>query len=53
VDFPAGSKGPPPQGQPGVVLVDIPASLPLGTYSVEVVAMGIGSGPGTTVNVVP
>jgi hypothetical protein len=39
--------------QRGAVLVDIPASLELATYSVQVVAMGIPSSPGTTVNVVP
>ena len=34
------------------VLVDIPASLAPGKYSVQVVAMGIPSTPGTTVTVV-
>ena len=36
---------------PGSVFVDIPATLPHGTYSVEVVAMGIPSRSGTAVEV--
>ncbi len=38
--------------KPGTVLVDIPTTLAPAAYSVQVVAMGIPSAPGTTVNVV-
>jgi hypothetical protein len=40
-------------GQRGAVLVDIPGSLELAAYSVQLVAMGIPSAAGTTVNIVP
>jgi hypothetical protein len=35
-------------GQQGNVLVDIPSTLPWGTYTVQVIAMGIPSAPRTT-----
>jgi hypothetical protein len=38
-------------GQPGSVLVDIPSGLEPGTYSVQLVSMGIPSAAKTTVNV--